>query len=86
MRPLLLLLTWLTASTLLAADPLDDLLPFRGLCLAAPRPAQVERFVRFIHEELAPRTVNTSSSGWITATSTPAAPNSPGWTAFPSTA
>ncbi|HYC84747.1 MAG TPA: family 20 glycosylhydrolase, partial [Chryseosolibacter sp.] len=30
----------------------------RGFCIAAPRPAQVEPFLRFIREELAPRRVN----------------------------
>lgn len=34
-------------------------LPVRGICIAAPRPAGVRDFVRFIEEELAPRTVNT---------------------------
>ena len=38
---------------------LDDLLPVRGLCVGAPRSAQVDTFVRFIAEELAPRSVNT---------------------------
>jgi hypothetical protein len=38
---------------------LDELLPVRGLCISAPNPAQVDTFVRFIAEELAPRSVNT---------------------------
>jgi hypothetical protein len=38
---------------------LDDLLPVRGLCIAAPRPQQVGEFVKFIQEELVPRSVNT---------------------------
>ncbi|MBC9795609.1 family 20 glycosylhydrolase [Sinomicrobium weinanense] len=38
---------------------LDSLLPVRGLAIAAPKPDGVERFVRFIDEELAPRNVNT---------------------------
>jgi hypothetical protein len=43
----------------LAADPLDAVLPVRGLCIAAPNPSQVDAFVKFIREELAPRFVNT---------------------------
>ena len=31
----------------------------RGFCIQAPSPDQVERFVTFIDEELAPRGVNT---------------------------
>jgi len=42
-----------------AEAPLDDLLPVRGLCIAAPNPRQVDAFVKFIQEELAPRSVNT---------------------------
>lgn len=39
--------------------PLDKALPVRGLCISAPNPSQVDAFVRFIAEELAPRSVNT---------------------------
>jgi type 1 glutamine amidotransferase len=42
-----------------AQNSLDQVLPVRGLCLAAPNPSQVDAFVRFIAEELAPRSVNT---------------------------
>jgi len=42
-----------------AQSPLDQTLPVRGLCIAAPNPSQVDPFVRFIGEELAPRLVNT---------------------------
>lgn len=44
-----------------AGEPraLDELVPVRGLCIAAPNPSQVDTFVRFIHQELAPRSVNT---------------------------
>jgi N-acetyl-beta-hexosaminidase len=42
-----------------AADSLDKVMPVRGFCIAAPRPAGVERFVKFIDEDLAPRGVNT---------------------------
>lgn len=34
-------------------------LPVRGFCIAAPQSRDINRFVKFIDEELAPRTVNT---------------------------
>ncbi|MEO8473656.1 MAG: family 20 glycosylhydrolase [Chryseolinea sp.] len=34
-------------------------LPVRGFCIAAPKPAGLDAFVKFINEELAPRGVNT---------------------------
>lgn len=42
-----------------AQQPLDDFLPVRGLCIQAPNPRQTDVFVRFIAEELTPRSVNT---------------------------
>ncbi|MHA4809685.1 family 20 glycosylhydrolase [Flavitalea flava] len=43
-----------------AAQPsIDSLLPVRGFCIDAPRPAGVDSFVQFIVKELAPRKVNT---------------------------
>ncbi|WP_336514734.1 family 20 glycosylhydrolase [Pollutibacter soli] len=41
------------------AQSLDSLLPVRGFCIAAPKPAQLERFIGFIKTELAPRNLNT---------------------------
>jgi len=38
---------------------LDSLMPVRGFCIAAPDPKEIDRFVKFIHEELASRKVNT---------------------------
>jgi hypothetical protein len=49
----------LTVSALRAQTRLDELLPLRGFCIAAPRPAQVDQFTRFIADELASRRVNT---------------------------
>ncbi len=49
----------LPGARLLAQEPLDKLLPVRGLCMPAPRPARLDDFVRFIEEELIPRSVNT---------------------------
>src|SRR5689334_15903979 len=42
-----------------ALNQSDKLFPIRGLAIAAPRPKGVDRFVKFINEELAPRKVNT---------------------------
>jgi len=36
-----------------------DLLPVRGFCIAAPQSGDLERFIKFIDQELAPRNVNT---------------------------
>lgn len=36
-----------------------SLLPVRGFCVAAPSPQEVDAFVKFIKEELAPRKINT---------------------------
>jgi hypothetical protein len=37
----------------------DDLMPVRGFCIEAPRPADLDKFTAFIDHELAPRHVNT---------------------------
>ena len=37
----------------------QDTLPVRGFCIGAPKPAEVDEFIKFIEEELAPRKVNT---------------------------
>lgn len=42
-----------------AQTPIDSLLPVRGLCINAPRPAGVDSFVTFIKKELPSRKVNT---------------------------
>ena len=42
-----------------AQKKVDVLLPVRGFCIAAPRPQQLDPFIKFIGEELAPRHVNT---------------------------
>ncbi|RPJ86520.1 MAG: glycoside hydrolase [Acidobacteria bacterium] len=43
----------------LAANNLDDLMPVRGFCIGAPRAKDVDAFIEFINNELAPRHVNT---------------------------
>ena len=42
-----------------AQTGIDRLLPVRALCIAAPRPQNLERFVKFINEELPANHVNT---------------------------
>ncbi|MCL2728332.1 MAG: family 20 glycosylhydrolase, partial [Bacteroidales bacterium] len=56
-----LLLTLLVASiglSLYAQSALDSLMPVRGLAVAAPRPAGVDDFVKFIDQEFAPNHIN----------------------------
>lgn len=55
---LLVTAIFLSVAPALWAASLDELFPVRGLAIAAPRAAQVERFIQFIHQELAPRAVN----------------------------
>jgi hypothetical protein len=42
-----------------AQTKLDSLLPVRGFCIDAPRPSELDSFVHFINDDLAPRKVNT---------------------------
>lgn len=45
--------------TIQSQDPLDKVLPVRGLCIAAPDKETLEPFIEFIQEELVPRKLNT---------------------------
>jgi len=38
---------------------IDSIMPVRGFCISAPQPKDIDEFVKFIDEELAPRYVNT---------------------------
>jgi len=61
-KPFILLLACLSliwGNTSLAQPAKNDQLPIRGFCIAAPQTNEVEAFVKFIDEELAPRNVNT---------------------------
>lgn len=49
----------LSVSALLLRGQENMQIPVRGFCIAAPPASQVDRFVKFINEDLAPRTVNT---------------------------
>jgi hypothetical protein len=54
---LFLLLAWQTVAS--AQESSDKLFQIKGFCIGAPSPKGVDRFVKFINEELAPRGVNT---------------------------
>jgi N-acetyl-beta-hexosaminidase len=56
---LFIVLLCILTSSLNAQQSLDSLLPVRGFCIAAPLSKNVDRFVKFINEELATRKVNT---------------------------
>jgi hypothetical protein len=43
----------------LSSGMIDNIMPVRGFCIAAPQPDGLEEFIKFIDEELAPRNVNT---------------------------
>src|SRR6266404_3301361 len=42
-----------------AENPVDTRLPVRGFCIPSPSANRVDEFIKFIEEELAPRSVNT---------------------------
>src|SRR5665647_977433 len=54
---LVLLMGWQTG--VFAQGSADKLFEVRGFCIGAPGPNGVDRFIKFINEELAPRGVNT---------------------------
>ncbi|HUC85415.1 MAG TPA: family 20 glycosylhydrolase, partial [Candidatus Acidoferrales bacterium] len=58
-RHLVLGFILLLASSSKGQNSLDNLLPVRGFCIAAPPSNRVDEFVHFIDQELAPRAVNT---------------------------
>ena len=49
---------WLTNNAA-SQQPIDSLLPVRGLAISAPRPGELDDFLHFISNELAPRHINT---------------------------
>jgi hypothetical protein len=58
-RCLALILFILLGSEQAFSQAKNDVLPIRGFCIAAPMPADVDAFSKFIKEELAKRSVNT---------------------------
>src|SRR5687768_15554592 len=59
LRFVLMLLFVMFAPFAKAQTALDSILPVRGLAIAAPTPRNVDSFVHFMQQELAPRHVNT---------------------------
>ena len=59
MKTLSFVFAFLLTNSLFCQTKLDSLIPVRGFCIAAPKTNQVDKFVRFIEEELASRKVNT---------------------------
>ena len=53
------LLFLILTATVNAQPDIDRILPVRGFCIVAPRPQNLERFVKFINEELPANKVNT---------------------------
>ena len=45
-------------NVLFAQERLDTIIPVRGFCIAAPQPKYLDPFIKFVNEELAPRSVN----------------------------
>ena len=55
----MLIVVCLLGTILLPAQSSDMTFPVRGLCIAAPRPESIDRFITFINDEMVPRQVNT---------------------------
>jgi hypothetical protein len=58
----MLLIFWQAGSFAQYSD--DKVFPVRGFCINAPGPSEVDRFIKFIDDELAPRGVNTLLLLW----------------------
>jgi hypothetical protein len=65
MRNIIALFFFLTGSITFSQTPKNlagsiiDVLPVRGFCISAPQSPDLDRFIKFINEELVPRSVNT---------------------------
>ncbi|MGV8139789.1 MAG: family 20 glycosylhydrolase [Mangrovibacterium sp.] len=53
------LILFLVFATIFSPARSGELLPLRGFCISAPRSTELDAFIRFIDQELAPRKVNT---------------------------
>ncbi len=59
-RPIgMIALLFLVGVTVFGQSALDEKLPVRGFCIGSPRPDGLDRFVKFIQEELSVKNVNT---------------------------
>lgn len=56
---LIVLFIQLLGNSAFSQPSLADTLPIRGFCIGAPKPAEIEDFIKFIDKELSPRKVNT---------------------------
>ncbi len=54
---LVILLAW--GATSFSQSPDSPVFPVKGFCIGVPQPGEIDRFNTFIHEELAPRGINT---------------------------
>ncbi|MEZ4825961.1 MAG: hypothetical protein R3C61_06660 [Bacteroidia bacterium] len=59
MRYYLLLLMLSFSLAIFAQEKSPALFPVQGFCIGGPSVGDVDRFVKFIDEELAPRRINT---------------------------
>lgn len=65
MKQLLTLFLLTISGIILSQEPAGtsektiNILPVRGFCISAPQPKGLDEFIKFINEELAPRSVNT---------------------------
>jgi len=57
--PTTILIFFIINISIYAQNSLDDIIPVRGLCIGAPQAENLDRFIKFIDEELAPKNVNT---------------------------
>jgi hypothetical protein len=58
-RFVVLCLLVIPVENICSQEKIDNLFPVRGFCISAPRPGELNDFIRFINEGLAPRKVNT---------------------------
>lgn len=58
-RPIIIAILVVLSFQSFSQEHLDEILPIRGLCISAPEVDGVDRFVKFIDEELGPNKVNT---------------------------
>jgi hypothetical protein len=64
MKSILILVSFVVSCSAYSQIPVegrapDEILPVRGFCIAAPQPDGLDRFLKFVEEELAPRKINT---------------------------
>jgi hypothetical protein len=58
-RFFLVMTLFFCTTTINSQSAIDSIMPVRGFCISAPKPKNLGDFIKFIHEELATRQVNT---------------------------